>query len=139
MSHTWMAGSLPTCTHRTGSKHTSGHSQFTDPMRHLCVCVCVCVRVCVHLSRGSIVLQRVDAEAQDVVVMAEVEALTVQLSVVDHAHRRHVVQHLPALSVEEVVPAVVPTVPAHTHTHTHTFINSFTRRLNAVTSHKSTH
>ena len=90
-------------------------------MRHcVCVCVCVCVRVCVHLSRGSIVLQWVDAEAQDVVVMAEVEALTVQLSVVDHAHRRHVVQHLPALSVEEVVPAVVPTVPAHTHTHTHT-------------------
>lgn len=78
---------------------------FTDPLY-----VCVCVGV--HLSRSSIVLQRVDAEAQDVVVVTEVEALAVQLSVVDHTYRRHVVQHLPALSVEQVVPAVVTTVPA---------------------------
>ena len=74
------------------------------------------------LSTGSEVLQRVDAEAQDVVIVAEVEALAVQLPVVDHTHRRHVVQHLAALSVEQVVPAVVTTVPAHRHPQRVSFI-----------------
>lgn len=45
--------------------------------------------------------------------MAQVEALAVQLPVVDHAHRRHMEQHVAALSVEQIVPAVVTTVPEH--------------------------
>lgn len=53
-----------------------------------------------------------DAEAQDVIVVAQVEALHMQLTVVDHAHRCYVVQHLPALRVKQVVPAVVATVTA---------------------------
>lgn len=97
MSQTWMAGSLPTF-----ETNTSAVSHCAD-----CVfCVCVC-----HLSCGCKVLQRVDAEAQDVVVVAQVEALTVQLTVIDHTYRRHMKQHLATLSVEQVVPAVVATIP----------------------------
>lgn len=95
MSQTWMAGSLPTF-----KTNTSAASHRTES-------VCVCC----HLSCSSKVLQRVDAEAQDVVIVAQIEALTVQLTVVDHAHRRHMEQHLATLSVEQVVPAVVPTIP----------------------------
>lgn len=90
-----------------------GPSPPSKPTRQLSVivqivCVCVCVR---HLSCGCKVLQRVDAEAQDVVVVAQVEALTVQLTVIDHTYRRHMKQHLATLSVEQVVPAVVATIP----------------------------
>lgn len=84
-----------------------------------------------HLSRGGVVLQRVDAEAQDVIVVAQVEALAVQLTVVDHAHRCNVVQHLPALRVKQVVPAVVATVTAQRnhflvlHRHTRVIMHIF--------------
>lgn len=57
-----------------------------------------------------------DAQAQDVVVVAQVEALAVQLPVVDHAHSGHVVHHLAALGVEQVVPAVVTPIPERKRT-----------------------
>lgn len=53
-----------------------------------------------------------DAEAEDVVVVAEVEALRVLLPVVDNGHSSDVINHLSCLCVEQVVPAVIAPVPA---------------------------
>lgn len=53
-----------------------------------------------------------DAEAEDVVVVAEVEALRVLLPVVDDGHGGDVINHLSCLRVEQVVPAVIAPVPA---------------------------
>lgn len=51
-------------------------------------------------------------QAEDVVVVAEVEPLAVLQPVVDDDHGGHVVDHLPGLSVEQVVATVEAPVPA---------------------------
>lgn len=53
-----------------------------------------------------------DAEAEDVVVVAEVEPLRVLLPVVHNGHGGDVINHLSCLRVEQVVPAVIAPVPA---------------------------
>lgn len=53
-----------------------------------------------------------DREAEDVVVVAEVEPLAVLQPVVDDSDGSHVVQHLARLAVEQVVTAVKASVPA---------------------------
>ena len=68
-----------------------------------------------YLPSRHVVLERVHCQAEDVVVVAEVEALGVLLSAVDHGHGCYVVHHLPRLRVEQVVPAVVAPVPAGKH------------------------
>lgn len=57
------------------------------------------------------------SEAQDVVVMTEVKALRVLLSVIHHSHCRHMIHHLTRLSVKQIIPAVTAPVP-ETQTHT---------------------
>ena len=71
-----------------------------------------------YLSRGYVVLEGVDGQAEDVVVVAHVEALRVLLPVVHHPHGGHVVHNLPRLGVEQVAAAVIAPVaehPSHTH------------------------
>lgn len=51
-------------------------------------------------------------QAEDVVVVAEVEPLAVLQPVVDDSHGGHVVHHLSSLSVEQVVATVETPVPA---------------------------
>lgn len=53
-----------------------------------------------------------DGEAEDVVIVTQVKPLTVLQPVVDHGDGRHVVNHLPRLSVEQVVTAVKAAIPA---------------------------
>lgn len=65
-----------------------------------------------HLRRGCVVFERVHGQAEDVVVVAEVEPLAVLQPVVDDDHGGHVVHHLPCLSVEQVVATVEAPVPA---------------------------
>lgn len=65
-----------------------------------------------HLRRRCVVFERVHGQAEDVVVVAEVEPLAVLQPVVDDSHGGHVVHHLPGLSVEQVVATVEAPVPA---------------------------
>lgn len=65
-----------------------------------------------YLGRGYVVFERVNGEAEDVVIVSEVKPLAVLQAVVDHAHGGHVVDHLPRLAVVQVVPAVKAAVPA---------------------------
>lgn len=57
-------------------------------------------------------------EAEDVVVMAEVKPLAVLQAVVDDGDGGHVVDHLPRLTVEEVVTAVEAPIPKRQHDET---------------------
>lgn len=52
-----------------------------------------------------------DGQAEDVVVVAQVEPLRVLQTVVDDGDSSHVVHHLPRLGVEQVVPAVKAPIP----------------------------
>lgn len=52
-------------------------------------------------------------DTEDVVVMTEVKALAVLLSVIDHGYSGYVIHHLPGLRVEKIIPAVAAPVPAH--------------------------
>ena len=72
--------------------------------------------MCSDLSGGYEVFNGVDTQTQDVVRVLQVEALLVLLLVVDHPHCRHVVHDLTILGVEQVVTAVVTTVPAQINT-----------------------
>lgn len=65
-----------------------------------------------HLRGSCVVFERVHGQAEDVVVVAEVEPLAVLQPVVDDNHGGHVVNHLPGLSVEQVVATVEAPVPA---------------------------
>lgn len=65
----------------------------------------------VYLCRRHVVFEWVNGEAEDVVVVSQVEALTVLQPVVDHGHGGHVEHHLPRLSVEQVVATVEAAVP----------------------------
>lgn len=65
-----------------------------------------------YLSRGNVVFQWMDCEAKDVVIVSEVEPLAVLQTVVDHANSSHVIDHLPRLTVVQVVTAVKAAVPA---------------------------
>lgn len=49
-------------------------------------------------------------ETEDVIVMTEVKALTVLLSVIDHGYSSDVIHHLPSLRVEQIIPAVAPPI-----------------------------
>lgn len=64
-----------------------------------------------HLCRSCVVFERVHCQAEDVVVVTEVEPLAVLQPVVDDSHGGHVVDHLPSLSVEQVVATVEAPVP----------------------------
>lgn len=66
----------------------------------------------VYLRGGHVVFERVDREAEDVIVVAEVKSLTVLQPVVDDGNSGHVVHHLPCLTVEQVVPTVKSPIPA---------------------------
>lgn len=66
----------------------------------------------VDLSGGHVVFQRVQRQAQDVVIVAQIKPLTVFDSVINHTNSRHVVHHLTALTVGQVIPAVEASVPA---------------------------
>lgn len=55
-----------------------------------------------------------DRQAEDVVVMAHVEALGVLLAVVDDPYGSHVVHYLTGLGVEQVAPAIITPVAANT-------------------------
>lgn len=112
-SHTWTAGSRPTCTSHTHTqpiRALSGRQQeeVAD------------VRVGdggvgggdAHLRGSCVVFERVHSQAEDVVVVAEVEPLAVLQPVVDDGHGGHVVHNLPSLSVEQVVATVEAPVPA---------------------------
>lgn len=65
-----------------------------------------------YLCGGHVVFERVDGEAEDVVVVAEVKPLTVLQPVVDDGDGGHVVHHLPRLTVEQVVTTVKAPIPA---------------------------
>lgn len=64
-----------------------------------------------HLSSGHVIFQRVHRKAQDIVIMTEVKALRVLLSVIHHSYSRHMIHHLSGLSVKQVIPAVAAPVP----------------------------
>lgn len=64
-----------------------------------------------HLSGGHVIFERVHREAQDIVIMTEVKALRVLLSVVHHGYCRHMIHHLSGLSVKQIIPAVAAPVP----------------------------
>ena len=70
-----------------------------------------------YLSGGSVVLDGVRGEAEDVLVVAQVEPLAVLQAVVHHSDRSHVEQQLPCLAVEQVVPAVEAPVPEEPQQH----------------------
>lgn len=53
-----------------------------------------------------------DSQAEDVIVMAHVEALGVLLSVVHDPYGSHVVHDLTRLGVEQVAPAIITPVAA---------------------------
>lgn len=53
-----------------------------------------------------------DSQAEDVIVMAHVEALGVLLSVVHDPYGSHVVHDLTRLGVEQVAPAIITSVAA---------------------------
>lgn len=99
ISQIWTAGSLPTCTHRQPIRIPLGQSDSALIGR-------------AYLCRGHVVLEWVDGETEDVVVVAEIKPLTVLQPVVDDGDGRHVVHHLPRLSVEQVVTTVEAPVPA---------------------------
>lgn len=65
-----------------------------------------------YLCRSHIVFERVDGEAEYVIVVAEVEPLTVLQPVVDNGDGGHVIHHLPRLTVEQVVTTVKAPIPA---------------------------
>lgn len=71
------------------------------------------------------------SEAQYIVVMTEVKALRVLLSVIHHHHSRHMIHHLSGLSVEQIIPAVTAPVP---ETQTHTHKSTTTAQINQTTS-----
>lgn len=52
-------------------------------------------------------------EAEDVVIMPEVKALAMLLSVIDHGYSSYVIHHLPGLRVEQIIPAVATSIPVH--------------------------
>lgn len=51
-----------------------------------------------------------DGQTEDVIVVAQVEALCVLLSVIHHPHSSNMVHNLPGLSVKQVTPAVIASV-----------------------------
>lgn len=65
-----------------------------------------------YLGRCHVVFERVNGEAEDVVVVSEVKALTVLHPVVNDSDCGHMEHHLPRLGVEQVVATVKATVPA---------------------------
>lgn len=64
-----------------------------------------------YLCRGHIVFERVDSEAENIVIVAQVKPLTVLQPVVDDSDGSHVVHHLPRLTVEQVVTTVEAPIP----------------------------
>ena len=67
-----------------------------------------------YLGGGHVVLERVHGQAEDVVVVAQVEPLGVLQPAVDHGHGGHVEDHVPRLAVEQVVATVEAAVAAGT-------------------------
>lgn len=59
-----------------------------------------------YLACSYIIFNGVDGQTQDVIIMAQVKALRVLLSVINHSHSRYVVDDLSGLSVEQIAPAV---------------------------------
>lgn len=64
-----------------------------------------------YLRRSHIVFERVNREAEDVVVVAKVKPLTVLQAVVYDSNGGNVVHDLPPLSVEEVVTTIKAPIP----------------------------
>lgn len=65
------------------------------------------------MSCGYIILEGMCGKAEDVIVMPEVKALAVLLSVIDHGYGGYVIHHLPGLRVEQIIPAVATPIPVH--------------------------
>lgn len=93
------------------SAHLNAESQSESLSVSLMVTCCVLISR-TYLCRGHIVFERVDGEAEDVVVVTEVESLTVLRPVVDDGDGSHVIHHLPRLTVEQVVTTVKAPIPA---------------------------
>lgn len=63
-----------------------------------------------HLACGHQVSHRMHGQAEDVVVVTQVEALRVLLPVINDSHRCHVVHDLTSLSVKQITSAVITSV-----------------------------
>ena len=72
-----------------------------------------------HLSRGHDVLHRVDRETEDVVRVPGVKPLSMFFTAIHNAKGSHMVHYVPVLHVEEVVTAVVATIPASNQSFLH--------------------
>lgn len=92
--------------HIRHTRPTERHAKVAD------VYVRVFQNVISHLCGSCVVFERMHGQAEDVVIVAEVEPLAVLQPVVDDSHCGHVVHHLPRLSVEQVVATVEAPVPA---------------------------
>lgn len=65
----------------------------------------------IYLPGGHVVLHRVDGQAENVIVVPQVQPLGVLLPVVHDSRGGDVVDHLSRLRVEQIVPTVVASVP----------------------------
>lgn len=63
-----------------------------------------------HLSRSNIVFDWVDAQAEDVIVMTEIQPLSVLLPIVYNSYRSNVIHHFSGLCVEQVISTVIASV-----------------------------
>lgn len=68
-------------------------------------------RITANLSSGYQITCRMDAQTKDVISVLEVELLWVALSVVYNANSGNMVDYVAVLSIEEVVTAVISSIP----------------------------
>lgn len=64
----------------------------------------------IYLPSGHVVLHWMDGQAENVIIVPQVQPLGVLLPVVHDSNCRDVVDHLPSLCVEQIVPTVIASV-----------------------------
>ena len=115
-----MDGWIPPNLHRTDRKDVSGTQtrEVLEGVHGLQLKPCTVPGAGWHggyLSGGHVIFEWVDGETEDVVIVAQIEALRVLLPVVDDGHRRHVIHNLGCLRVKQIIPAVIAPIPAQRH------------------------
>lgn len=68
-------------------------------------------KIYIYLPSGHVVLHWMDGQAEDVVIMPQVEPLGVLLPVVHDSNCSNVVDHFSSLCVEQIVSTVIASIP----------------------------